>query len=38
MTFGAGGTGFDIHAISHFLVLCFIKRSYDEEEFDTDCS
>ena len=25
-----------IHAISHFLALCFIKRSYDKEEFDTD--
>ena len=39
MTFGAEGTGFDTCYISFFMfLLCFIKRCYDKEEFDTDCS
>ena len=38
MTSGAEGTGFDTYNLPYFFLLCFIKRRYDKEEFDTDCS
>ena len=38
MTFGAKGTGFDTYNLPSFFLLRFIKRRYDKEEFDTDCS
>ena len=37
VTFGAEGTGFDTCCLP-FFKLCFIRRCYDKEEFDTDCS